>query len=164
MSKRIANIGLMTALAMIFSYVEAMLPINFGIPGVKIGIANLVVVSGIYILNIKDVWMISMIRIFLMGLLFGNGVSLIYSLSGGVLSLLVMMLLKKSGIFSITGVSVAGAVSHNIGQLIAASVVIGNLSIFYYFPVLLIAGVVMGIIIGMLSGRILTGVKPEMNN
>ncbi len=164
MSKRIANIGLMTALAMIFSYVEAMLPINFGIPGVKIGIANLVVVSGVYILNIKDVWMISMIRIFLMGLLFGNGVSLIYSLSGGVLSLLVMMLLKKSGIFSIKGVSVAGAVSHNIGQLIAASVVIGNLSIFYYFPVLLIAGVVMGIIIGMLSGRILTGVKPEMNN
>ena len=68
MSKRIANIGLMTALAMIFSYVEAMLPINFGIPGVKIGIANLVVVSGVYILNIKDVWMISMIRIFLMGL------------------------------------------------------------------------------------------------
>ena len=65
MSKRIANIGLMTALAMIFSYVEAMLPINFGIPGVKIGIANLVVVSGVYILNIKDVWMISMIRIFI---------------------------------------------------------------------------------------------------
>lgn len=164
MSKRIANIGLMTALAMIFSYVEAVLPINFGIPGVKIGIANLVVVSGIYILNIKEVWMISMIRIFLMGLLFGNGVSLIYSLSGGVLSLLVMMLIKKPGIFGIIGVSVAGAVSHNIGQLIAALVVIGNLSIFYYFPVLLIAGVVMGIIIGVLSGRILTGVNPEINN
>lgn len=161
MSRRIANIGMMTALAMIFSYVEMLLPVNFGIPGVKLGIANLVVVTGLYMMDAKDVFMVSAIRIFLMGCLFGNGVSLLYSLAGGILSFAVMVLLRHIKGFGISGISIAGAVSHNIGQLMMAALVIGNLSIFYYFPVLMAAGVVTGLFIGILSSKIVAGIRKE---
>lgn len=167
MSKRVANIGMLIALAMIFSYVEALLPINFGIPGVKLGVANLVIVTSLYLLKSKDVWCLSLLRILLIGFLFGNGVSIIYSLAGGILSLLVMLLLKTKGGFSIIGVSIAGGVSHNVGQLMAASCIVGNLHIAYYLPVLLIAGLITGAIIGVLSDKILLAVgregKREMN-
>lgn len=163
MSRRIANIGMLTALAMIFSYVEMLIPINFGIPGVKLGIANLVIVVGLYMMREKDVLIISLLRIILMNCLFGNGISLLYSLSGGILSFAVMTLAKRIKGFSISGISVAGAVSHNAGQIIAAAIVIGNKSIFYYFPVLTVAGVITGLFIGLLSARILVGIKGYVN-
>lgn len=161
MSKRVANVGMLIALAMIFSYVEALLPFNFGIPGIKLGVANLVIVTSLYLLKPKDVWCLSLLRILLMGFLFGNGVSILYSLAGGILSLLVMLLLKTKGGFSMLGVSIGGGVSHNVGQLIAAICIVSNLNIAYYLPVLMIAGVITGAIIGMLSGKILQAVDNE---
>lgn len=159
MGKRVARVGVFAALAMIFSYVEVLIPFPIGIPGVKLGIANTVIVAGLYFLDIKEVWMISMIRIFLMGLLFGNGISFLYSLAGGILSLTVMMLLKKINQLSMTGVSVAGAVAHNIGQLLAATFVLGNIHIMYYLAVLLFAGILTGLLIGFLASKITGSLK-----
>ena len=130
-TQRIAYCAMMIALAMIFSYVEALIPFNFGVPGMKLGIANLVTVAGLYFLPTADVFVISLVRIVLVGSLFGNGMSIIYSLAGGILSLIVMVLLKKIPGFSIIGVSIAGGISHNIGQLIVAAIVVQNIKILY---------------------------------
>ncbi|MFQ7130740.1 MAG: Gx transporter family protein [Dorea formicigenerans] len=160
-SQKISYCAVFTALAMIFSYVEAILPINFGVPGMKLGLANLVIVAGLYYLNEKDVLIISVTRILLMGLLFGNGMSLIYSLTGGMISYLIMILMKKKTNLSVLVISIGGGITHNIGQLIAASLVVSNFHIFYYFPALLIAGTITGLLIGIVSERILKILKPN---
>lgn len=167
MVKKTAKIGMFIALAMIFSYIEAIIPINFGIPGIKLGIANIVVVTSLYVLGFKETIGISLIRILLMGILFGNVFSFIYSLSGGILSLMGMIICKKFKLFSTVGVSVVGGILHNLGQLIAASIVLNNLSIAYYFSVLLISGVVTGFVIGIVSTKvikILTSPKMKVFN
>ena len=141
-------------LAMIFSYVESLIPLNFGIPGVKLGLANLVVVAGLAFLPPLQILAVLISRICLTGLLFGNVLSLVYSLAGGLLSFLVMLLLKKIKGFSMTGISIAGGVAHNVGQLLTAMVILGNVHLGWYFPPLLVAGVVAGGLIGMLAGRV----------
>lgn len=158
-TKRIALCAMLIALAMIFSYVEALIPFNFGVPGMKLGIANLVMVTGLYFLPTADVFIISIARILLVGSLFGNGMSIIYSLAGGILSLIVMTLLKRIKGFSIVGVSIAGGICHNIGQIIVAAIVVENIKILYYFPALLIAGVITGTLIGIVSGRVLAAIQ-----
>lgn len=163
MSKKVAACGVLVALAMIFSYIEVLIPFNFGIPGMKLGLANLVIVIGFYFLKPQEVLLISMVRIFLMGLLFGNGMSIIYSLAGGLLSFLVMLLLKKTEKFSIIGISIVGGVFHNVGQLIAAAAVLENVAVFYYFPALLMSGVVTGCLIGILSKQVVRTVRIEGN-
>ena len=107
-NKKIANMAMLVAVAMIFSYVESLIPINFGVPGMKLGIANLVTVTGIYFLTLPEVLLVVVMRVLLIGFMFGNGMSIIYSLAGGILSVLVMTLLKKAKGFSEVGVSVAG--------------------------------------------------------
>jgi len=154
MSRKVASCGILVALAMIFSYVEVLIPISFGIPGMKLGVANLVVVAGLCFLKPREVLVISVIRILLMSWMFGNGMSLIYSLAGGLLSFMVMVIIKEKFGFGIIGVSIAGGVSHNVGQLLAAACVVQNTKILYYFPVLLIAGVITGALIGTLAGKI----------
>ncbi len=154
MSKKVARLGIFVALAMVFSYIEVLIPFHFGIPGVKLGIANVVVVAGLYLLSVPEVLMISVVRIVLSGLLFGNGVSILYSLAGGMLSFFAMWLLKKVKGFSLVGVSIAGGVMHNVGQLMAAAWILGNLRIAVYFPVLLVAGLLTGSMIGLLAGAI----------
>ena len=134
---------------MIFSYVEVLIPFNFGIPGIKLGIANLVIVVGLCFLKPQEVFLISLLRIFLVGMLFGNGVSLIYSIAGGMFSLAVMLILKKAGGFSIWGISVAGGVAHNIAQL-----AVSNVHLIYYLPALLIGGAVTGTLIGITAAKI----------
>lgn len=141
-------------LAMIFSYVESLIPLNFGIPGVKLGLANLVVVAGLAFLPPLQILAVLISRICLTGLLFGNVLSLAYSLAGGLLSFLVMLLLKKIKGFSMAGISIAGGVAHNVGQLLTAMVILGNVHLGWYFPPLLVAGVVAGGLIGMLAGRV----------
>ena len=153
-AKKIAFCGMLTALAMIFSYVEALVPISIGIPGIKLGLANLVVLTALYYMRPHEVLLVSAARILLMGVLFGNGMSVIYSLAGGLLSFLVMLILIKAGGFSMIGVSIAGAVSHNTGQILAAAFVLQSFSVFYYLPVLIIAGIITGFLIGILSKRI----------
>ena len=113
-NKKLANMAMLVALAMIFSYVESLIPINFGIPGMKLGVANLVTVTGLYFLELPEVFLVVVMRILLTVFLFGNGISIVYSLAGGILSFLVMALMKRLKGFSVAGVSIAGGVSHNI--------------------------------------------------
>lgn len=161
MSRKVSYCAMMIALAMVFSYVEVLIPINFGIPGIKLGVANLVIVVGLYLLRPQEVVLISMIRILMVSYMFGTGMSLLYSLTGGILSFIGMVLVKKIKSCSILGVSMVGGILHNMGQLLIAAWVVQNLKIFYYFPVLLIAGSITGICIGILSGKILEVVKKE---
>ena len=151
--------GLLTALAMIFSYIEFLIPISLGIPGIKLGLANLVVVTALYVMRPHEAFLINIVRILLSGLLFGNSMSLIYSISGGVLSFFIMLALKKANGFSVFGVSIAGGVAHNIGQILAAMLILENVMIAYYLPVLLIAGILTGLLIGFLASRII----PQVN-
>ncbi len=153
-TKRAAYCAMLTALAMIFGYVEALIPFGFGIPGVKLGLANIVIVLALYILPAYQALAIQLMRIVLVSFLFGNLSMMIYSLAGGILSFLVMCLLKRMKGFSVTGVSIAGGVSHNIGQLTVAVLVVQNLKIAFYFPALMLAGLVTGGVIGILADRI----------
>ena len=149
-SKRIALFGIMVALAFTFSYLESLIPFNFAIPGVKLGLANLVVVVALYIMKPSEAFFIAIIRILLAGLTFGNVYSLAYSLCGGILSFAVMLLVKKTKL-SVIGVSMLGGICHNIGQIIVAAIVMETARIAYYLPVLLGAGLVTGLLMGIIS-------------
>ena len=150
-TRKIAYLGVFLALALILSYVESLIPFYLGIPGVKLGLTNLIVVVMLYCTWTKEAFGVSVARILLAGFLFGNLFSILYSLAGGVLSFIVMCLLKKTGRFHVISVSVTGGISHNLGQLIAAAFVVETYDIFYYMPFLLIAGVATGFVIGMLA-------------
>lgn len=155
MKNRVAYFGVFTALALIFSYVETLIPIQFGIPGVKLGLANLIIVIALYKLKLRESYVLSVVRVLLAGFLFGNYFSIIYSLAGGLLSLTVMTYLKHRGDFSVIGVSIAGGVFHNVGQLVVAMAVVETFHVAYYMPVLLVAGLVTGFLIGILSDNML---------
>jgi heptaprenyl diphosphate synthase len=153
--KKVTAAALLAALALIFSYIEVLIPFNFGIPGIKLGIANLVVIIALYYLGIRYALLINLLRVFISGLLFSGLFGMLYSLAGALLSMAVMILLKRTNVFSITGVSMAGGVAHNLGQILTAAFVISNLKVFIYFPVLIISGVVSGAVIGILAYLIL---------
>lgn len=152
--KKIAYMGLFAAIAIIFGYVESLIPFFAGIPGIKLGLANLSVLFILETYTWKEAALVSMVRILVIGFMFGNMFSILYSMAGAALSLTVMTLMKRFSEFSILGVSVAGGVSHNIGQLIIAALIVENTSLFYYAPVLLISGVITGILIGILTGEV----------
>ena len=155
MKVRAAYFGVFTALALIFSYVESLITFHIGIPGVKLGLANLIIVIALYKMNVKSAYLLSVTRVVLSGFMFGSLFGIFYSLAGGMLSLTVMTILKKSGGFSIMGISIAGGVSHNIGQLIVAMLVVETYSVAYYLPVLLTAGLITGLIIGITANEML---------
>ena len=159
MKSRVAYFGVFTALALIFSYVESLIPIQIGIPGVKLGLANLMIVIALYKMSLKETYLLSITRVVLSGFLFGNMFAILYSLAGGLLSLTVMAVLKMAGGFSVMGVSIAGGVFHNIGQLIIAMIVVETFSVAYYIPVLLIAGVITGLLIGIAANETLKRIK-----
>lgn len=150
-TSRMAAAAALTALALIFSYIEFLIPLPMPAPGMKLGLANVVVLLALYRLGAKKALEINILRILLAGLLFGSVFSILYSLAGGLLSFAVMCLLKRTGLFSITGVSMAGGVAHNVGQLAAAALVISDLRIFYYFPPLLLSGMLTGLLIGIVG-------------
>lgn len=159
MKNRVAYFGVFTALALMFSYIETMIPIQFGVPGIKLGFANIMIVIMLYKSSAKEALLLSIVRMMLSGFLFGNLSSILYSIAGGVLSLGIMTLLKKQGGFSVIGVSVAGGVSHNVGQLIVAMLVVETYQVGYYFPVLLVAGVLTGLGIGVVSQEVLKRIR-----
>ena len=154
-AKKMTMTALLAALALIFSYIEVLIPFNPGIPGIKLGIANLVIIISLYYLGPKYAFSVNLVRILIAGLLFNGLFGALYSLAGALLSFTVMVLLRKSGIFSITGVSIAGGVSHNMGQLLVAAFLIDSLKIFAYFPVLIFSGIISGAVIGIISYLIL---------
>ncbi len=155
MRNKVAYFGIFAALAMILSYIESLFPFFWGIPGVKLGLANSMSLTILYLLGIPAAFLISVVRIVLTGFLFGNAFSIIYSLSGALLSMAVMILLKRTKAFSIVGISMAGGISHNIGQIIAAIFLVENLNLLYYLPALLLSGLVTGAVIGVLSREII---------
>lgn len=148
--KKIALFGMLVALAFTLSYFESLIPFNFGIPGVKLGLANLVVVVALYIMKPGEAFAIAMIRIFLAAMTFGNFYSLAYSLCGGILSFIVMLAAKKTKL-SVIGVSILGGICHNIGQIIVAAFIMETGRIAYYLPVLLVAGLITGMLLGIVS-------------
>ena len=156
---KVAYFGVFTALGLIFSYVESLIPIHVGIPGVKLGLANLIVVIALYKMKIKEVYVLSVVRIVLVGFVFGNLFAILYSLAGGMLSLTMMCILKKTDKFSVFGVSIAGGVFHNIGQLMMAMIVLESISIGYYFPILLVSGLITGFVIGFVSNEMMKRLK-----
>ncbi|MDD2973150.1 MAG: Gx transporter family protein [Lachnospiraceae bacterium] len=151
----ITYLGMMIAVAMILSYVESLVPFYFGAPGIKLGLANFVMVFMIYQQNAKEALLINFLRIILVGFLFGNMSSILYSLAGGLLSFIVMYLSKKMHIFGICGVSILGGISHNMGQLVVAMFVVRTFGVAYYLPVLLIGGLITGLLIGIVTEEIL---------
>lgn len=153
--KQITEYGLLLALAMVLSYVETLVPLSFAVPGVKLGLANIVVLFALYRLGISQAFIISLLRVLLVSFMFGNAFSLIYSLSGAILSFGIMVLLKKSGGFSPAGVGVGGGVAHNIGQILCAMVLLETGGLIYYLPVLLISGTIAGVLIGLTAGMII---------
>lgn len=159
MKSKAAYFGVFTALALIFSYIETLIPIQFGVPGIKLGLANLIIVIVLYKTDWREALLLSVVRIILAGFIFGNLFSIVYSLAGGILSLAVMALLKRTDRFSVAGISIAGGVCHNIGQLIVAMVVVETYQVGYYLPVLLIAGLATGAVIGAIAGEVLKRIR-----
>ena len=161
MTKKLTISALLVALAMILSYVEVLIPFNFGIPGIKLGLANLVVVA-LYLLNARQALMISVVRILLVSFTFGNMAALLYSITGGLLSFAVMVLCRRIKGLSTMSVSVAGGISHNIGQILVAVFVVKNLNLLFYLPVLMIAGIITGLLIGLVAGLIIPSVRKAL--
>lgn len=151
LKRKTALYGLMIALAFIFSYIESLLPV-VGIPGVKLGLANLVVLVTLYLLRPRDALVISLVRIVLVGFTFGSPASMLYSLAGGLLSLGVMVLCRRTEKFSLLGVSLAGGVTHNLAQLAVAAAVLRTPQIVWYLPILLLSGMLTGALIGIVVG------------
>lgn len=158
-TKRIALLGLTVALAMIMSYIEVLFPLNFAVPGIKMGLANIVIVFVLYRMSLADAVTVSLVRVFLVSLLFGNFMSLAYSFTGAALSLALMAILKKTEKFSVVGVSIVGGVMHNVGQIAMAVILMGTAQIAYYLPVLVITGTVTGVLIGLVSALVINRVK-----
>jgi heptaprenyl diphosphate synthase len=150
----IAQYSMLIALALILSYVEAQIPALLAIPGMKLGLTNIVVLFALYRMDYKCAMSVNLLRILLVSFLFGNAMSLAYSIAGGMLSTLIMILLKKTEKFSIVAVSVAGGIFHNIGQILVAMILLETTSVAWYFLVLWFTGIISGLIVGFLSGQI----------
>ena len=154
MKKKVAILGVFLALALICSYVESLIPFYFGVPGMKLGLTNVVVLLLLYFFGAKEALLVSVMRILLSGFMFSNAFSILYSLAGGVLSWAVMLLLKKTGRFHMVSISICGGITHNLGQILVAMVVVKNYYIFGYFPFLFIGGGITGLLIGLVAQEI----------
>lgn len=159
---RVAYLGIFTALGLILSYVESLFPVFAGIPGVKLGLANLVTVLLLYGCSAKEALLVSLVRILAAGFLFGNLMGIVFGLCGGLLSLLVMVLIKRTGLFSMVGVSVAGGFSHNLGQLLVAAFVVRLPQLVYYIPVLMVSGILTGFLIGLTGYTLRKRLPPSL--
>lgn len=154
-TKKLAVLGLCTAVALILAYVESMLPPLFhAVPGIKIGLPNIIIVFVLYRFGLREAAAVSLIRMLAVSFLFGNMMALVYSLAGAFLSMAVMAVFKKLNFLSVVGVSVAGGVFHNVGQILAAMLLLGTAELGYYLIVLAITGTVSGIFVGLCGGAV----------
>lgn len=155
-TKKIAFLGLFTTVALVLSYIEAILPpIYQAIPGIKVGLPNIIIIFILYRFGLKEAVAVSLIRLVIVALLFGNGMTFIYSLAGATLSLLIMVILKKTNLFSTVGVSIAGGVFHNLGQILVAMFLLNSSQIGYYMIVLAITGTIAGVFVGIAGALLL---------
>lgn len=159
-TKKIAYLGLMTAVALILSYVESLFPpLIAAVPGIKMGLPNIVIIFILYRFGFKEAAVVSAIRVFTVALLFGNMMSLAYSVAGAALSLILMVLIKRTGKFSAVGVSVVGGISHNLGQVLMAMLLLETAQIGYYMIVLTVSGTIAGVFIGLAGSAMLKHLK-----
>ena len=156
----VAKLGLLTAVAIVLGYFEYLLPVT-GIPGVKLGLANTVLLYALYLIDVPSAMLLMFLKVGLSGLLFGGPAAMLYSLAGGVLSLIVMILARKSKGLSIVGVSVLGAVSHNIAQMVVACFVVETRAILAYLPILLFAAAVTGTLTGLIARYTFRGLRSK---
>lgn len=157
--KKTAFLSMLTGAALMLSYVEALLPLTPGIPGIKLGLANLAVVLCMELYGRRDALLVNVARVLLSSFLFGNMYVVLYSLFGALSSFAAMVFGKRLGCFSLIGISVLGGVSHNVGQLLVAMAVVRTVQVVYYLPWLLVAGCVTGILIGFLALEVLKHVR-----
>ncbi len=162
-TRKLTYLALTISFALILSFIESRIPAFVAIPGVKVGLANIAVIFTLYKFGIKEAIEVSVLRVCLVSMLFGSPVSLIYSISGAVLSLTVMILLKKLTPLREVTVSVSGGVCHNIGQIIAASIVLGTNVVGYYLPFLLLSGTIAGIVVGVASALLIKKVNIKLD-
>ena len=155
MKRKTVVLGFLLALSMILSYIESILPFAVGIPGVKLGLPNLVVILLLYGYGGREAIIVNVLRIVLSGFLFGNLFSILYALAGALFSFILMVFLRRMKIFSIVGVSIGGGVFHNIGQIAVAMFVVETFAPIFYLPVLVLAGAVTGFVIGLVGIRVL---------
>ena len=162
-SKATAFLGVFTAVALILAYVEFLLPPLFpSIPGIKMGLPNIIIVFLLYRRSAYSAIAVSLLRIVLVTMLFGNVMALMYSLAGGILSLLIMILLRRLNFLSTVGVSVAGGVSHNVGQVIMAMLLLETAELGYYLVVLIITGIIAGVFIGLCGSVLIKKVPANL--
>lgn len=153
------TLALTISFAMILSYIESRIPAFVAIPGIKVGLANIAVIFTLYRFGVKEAITVSLIRVFLVSFLFGSIASMFYSISGAVLSLTAMILLKKLTPLTEVAISVVGGVMHNIGQIIAASIMLSTNVVVYYLPFLLVSGTIAGIVVGIASAILVKRIK-----
>ena len=153
--KKIVLIGILSSLAIVLGYIEQMIPLPVSFPGVKLGLSNICVILALYVSGSKSAFMVSLIKSFVCGILFWGAGGMIYGVSGAILSFIIMSVIKRYELLGVVGVSVAGAVFHNIGQLIALFIMSGSFSFIYYLSVLGIAAVITGTVTGIISTVIL---------
>ncbi len=159
-TKKLALLGVLAALSIVLSFVESLLPpIYAAVPGIKIGLANIVSIVLLYSFSVKDTASVTLVRVLTVALLFGNVMTLAYSIAGSFLSITIMALLKKTNLFSAVGVSIAGGVSHNLGQIIVAIFITSTLEIGYYMIFLCISGILSGTLIGVAGALVLKYTK-----
>jgi heptaprenyl diphosphate synthase len=150
-TRQITVAAVFAVLALLMSYLEFLIPISIGVPGVKLGLANLIILIALYEMGLRWAALINLVRILLAGLLFTGVFAMLYSLAGAFISLLLMWTLMKSGRFSMIGVSMAGGVAHNFAQLLVAALIVETAQMFLYFPVLLFSGIAAGIAMGIIA-------------
>ena len=158
-TKKLTTLAVTVSVAMILSFVESRIPAFVAIQGVKVGLANIAVIFALYKMGWREAIAVSIVRVFLVALLFGSAVSLAYSIAGAVISLSLMILLKKLGIFTEIAVSVVGGISHNIGQILVAFLIFDTDAVFYYLPFLMVSGVIAGIAVGIASALLIKRIK-----
>ena len=161
-TKKLTTLSLSVALAMLLSFIESQIPPFVAIPGIKVGLSNIVTVFLLYTFGWREAGAVSLLRVFLSSLLFGSAVSLLYAFSGALLSFCVMIILKKLPLFTEIGVSVAGGVFHNAGQIICACIIMENAAIASYLPPLIVSGTVAGSVVGIISGILVKKLKNKI--
>ncbi len=149
-AKKVAFLGVLTSVALVLSYLESILPpIWAAVPGIKVGLPNVVIIFLLYRFGVKEAAIVSFIRIFVVALLFGNVMTLAYSFAGALLSIVLMAICKKIKVFSVVGTSIVGGVSHNLGQILVAIFLFDTVQIGYYMIILAITGTIAGVFIGL---------------
>ena len=162
MAKKIAIYSIFISMALVAGFLERLVPISFTVPGVKLGLANIVVVAALYLLGTRAAITIALAKVLAIGILFGGASQIIFGLSGTVLSLLIMIPAKKTNLFGIVGVSILGAISHNMGQITAAAIVVADIRLFYYLPVLMLSGLAAGLATGAIAFWLVRKIPPHV--